>query len=223
MRQSADNPIIELSRRIREGGRIIPGKIGSRVICVRQLPPAVEQSIFSHFNQQNMILCGRNQTRTDLNSRVRQALGFTSDQPEAGERVICLRNDRRLNIYNGMLGLIRTIKSHRKYWYRSEIDLDGEHISYRGNLLKGQFGRIGTIQTDADLKNDGLKTTVRKMGNLFDWGYALTVHKAQGSEAPNVLIYDEYLRGQDEAMRRRWLYTAITRSSKNLVLVSGHS
>jgi exodeoxyribonuclease-5 len=220
MRQAADNPIIELSRRIRQGGRLSPGKIGSRVICVKQLPAAVEKTIYSRYSDQSLVLCARNQTRNRLNSRIRQALGYIKERPEVGERVICLKNDRRKNIYNGMLGRIAGIKSHRKYWYRTDIKLDGEPLLYHGQILKGQFGRTSTIQTDADLKASDINTTVRKMGNLFDWGYALTVHKAQGSEAPNVLVYDEYLRAQDKDLRQRWLYTAITRSTNNLVVVS---
>ena len=49
------------------------------------------------------------------------------------------------------------------------------------------------------------------------FGYALTVHKAQGSEWPNVLIIDEYRRRLD-GDRPGWLYTAITRASESVLV-----
>lgn len=50
------------------------------------------------------------------------------------------------------------------------------------------------------------------------WGYALTVHKSQGSESPRVVVIEERLRCTDDDWRR-WLYTAVTRSSGQLVII----
>ena len=41
----------------------------------------------------------------------------------------------------------------------------------------------------------------------FDYGYAFTCHKPQGSEFNSVVLIDEY-RGSDQ--RRQWLYTGIS-------------
>ena len=41
------------------------------------------------------------------------------------------------------------------------------------------------------------------------WGYAITCHKAQGSQWENVIVYDDGL-GRTAEDRARWLYTAIT-------------
>ncbi len=49
----------------------------------------------------------------------------------------------------------------------------------------------------------------------FALAYAATVHKAQGSEWPRVLVIDEF----DSEDRARWLYTAITRASDEVVIV----
>ena len=47
----------------------------------------------------------------------------------------------------------------------------------------------------------------------FDYGYAITCHKSQGSEWDHVLVYDEVLFKTD---MKRWRYTAITRAAKKL-------
>jgi exodeoxyribonuclease V len=53
--------------------------------------------------------------------------------------------------------------------------------------------------------------------NKIEFGYALTVHKFQGSEADRILLFDEsYLFGEDA---NKFLYTAITRAKKKLVII----
>jgi exodeoxyribonuclease-5 len=49
----------------------------------------------------------------------------------------------------------------------------------------------------------------------FDFGYAMTVHKAQGSEWPNVILIDEYYRRLE---RTSWVYTGITRASERIIV-----
>ncbi len=51
----------------------------------------------------------------------------------------------------------------------------------------------------------------------FDYGYALTVHKAQGSQWDDVMLFDESWAFKDS--RERWLYTAITRAAERLTIV----
>ena len=52
--------------------------------------------------------------------------------------------------------------------------------------------------------------------NFFQDAYCISVHKSQGSEWNNVLIFDESNIFEDSA---KHLYTAITRAKKNLVII----
>ena len=55
----------------------------------------------------------------------------------------------------------------------------------------------------------------------FDYGYAITAWKAQGSEYDNVLVLEEnFPFKRDEHIR--WLYTAATRASKKLIIVKDY-
>ena len=56
----------------------------------------------------------------------------------------------------------------------------------------------------------------------FQWGYALTVHKAQGGEWRTVVLFDDH-RERREASEDygRWLYTAATRAKQELLI--GHA
>jgi exodeoxyribonuclease-5 len=57
----------------------------------------------------------------------------------------------------------------------------------------------------------------RKPYDEFDYGYVLTVHKSQGSQWDDVVLFDESFAFQDS--RARWLYTGITRAAKRLSVV----
>ena len=51
----------------------------------------------------------------------------------------------------------------------------------------------------------------------FDYGYALTTHKAQGSQWDTVVLFDESYAFRE--MKDRWLYTAITRAAERITIV----
>jgi len=65
---------------------------------------------------------------------------------------------------------------------------------------------------------DGLPWEQRKRYDEFDFGYVLTVHKAQGSQWDDVVLFDESFAFPES--RARWLYTGITRAAKRLTLVT---
>ena len=58
---------------------------------------------------------------------------------------------------------------------------------------------------------------VRRQSDEFDFGYALTVHKAQGSQWDDVVLFDESRAFREH--RARWLYTGVTRAARRLTLV----
>jgi exodeoxyribonuclease-5 len=57
----------------------------------------------------------------------------------------------------------------------------------------------------------------RRPYDEFDFGYVLTVHKSQGSQWDDVVLFDESFAFQES--RARWLYTGITRAAKRLSIV----
>ena len=52
----------------------------------------------------------------------------------------------------------------------------------------------------------------------FDYAYAITAWKAQGSQYNKILIYEEDY-PQNEDMHKRVMYTAITRAADKVVIV----
>ncbi len=214
-RQAKDNPIIKLSLLARENGYIPTRQFSHQVVKIDQNSLDAQEQIESQlqsYSSNTIILCGYNKTRTKLNHFIRQSLGFESQAPSSGDRVICLKNNHQKNIFNGMLGIIQSIKSKNNDWYQAEILMDGEDALFEGLLYKEQFGNEST-------QNFTKNRAKQLAGDLFDFGYGLTVHKAQGSQAKKVIVFEERFPKMDELMWRRWLYTAVTRAEEELFVI----
>jgi exodeoxyribonuclease-5 len=218
-RQAADSPIIEVATAARTSGQINVGEYGPGVRKLDRAEAETGQTVgelLESWHPELLVLCGYNRTRVRLNQAIRQAAGAEVPEPRPGDRVVCLRNNRAAKIFNGMLGTIRRIEpasdDPQSLWYEAEIELDGEDYQYRGFILRSQFEGTETVR-DVPLLSSG------ERGDLWDFGYALTVHKAQGSQAPQVLLFEERFTKMSDEDWRRWLYTAVTRAQDELTIV----
>ncbi len=212
-RQARGNPIIEVSVWARKTGRIPMGVFGDKVKKIDREEGGMEvEEILRNYNQDWLVLCGFNKSRIRLNQFIRVAGELNPHEPVSGDRVICLRNNHAKEVCNGMLGTIVDIKEKNRKWYKAEIEMDGEERKYKVAILMEQFGQERTVS----FTKERHKTLD---GDLFDWGYALTVHKAQGSQAKKVLLFEERFGMMSDEEWRRWLYTGVTRAEEELVVV----
>jgi len=203
-RQARDNPIIRMSMDVREGRTLEPGSYGeSRVLSRDEITSddalAAEQ-----------ILVGRNITRRNYNLRLRALRGFEREMPEVGERLVCLRNNKKKGLLNGGIWTVAEIRSETTDAIRMLLDPEdagGRRKSARVTVRKEFFRGAEETLTWPD----------RKKSDEFDFGYALTVHKSQGSQWNDVLLFNESALFRDEA--RRWLYTGITRAAERITVV----
>jgi exodeoxyribonuclease-5 len=218
-RQAAGSPIIEVATLARTSGAIPVREFGAGVRKLDRTMPETGQEVqemLESWRPEMMILCGYNATRLRLNVVIRGLRDMTSPEPQPGDRVVCLRNNRTKRIYNGMLGRISSIQPASGKdggpWYEADIELEGEDYMYGGYILREQFGAKETLR-DVPPAPDG------ERGDLWDFGYALTVHKAQGSQADRVLLFEERFPRSTDDDWRRWLYTAVTRAVSELTIV----
>ncbi|EKE00024.1 MAG: hypothetical protein ACD_22C00106G0018 [uncultured bacterium] len=213
-RQAKDNPIIKVSQFARESGIIPVQEFGTQVIKYSGSDPyssEISTELLTNYTTNTLVLCGYNSTRTKINQFIRNSLGFESPNPEPGDRVICLRNNHKKGVYNGMLGTLKHIRKKEKDWYDVEIAMDDTEKPYAGLIYAPQFGANTGINFTANRK-------YAMKGDLFDFGYALTVHKAQGSQAKRVVMFEERFKQTDDDMWKRWLYTGVTRAEEELYL-----
>ncbi len=212
-RQEKDNEIIKVSEIARKNGKIPFEEFSRNVKKIRKTDPTTQdilRDIFDSFDNSTMVLCGYNKSRIKLNRDIR-SLHFDEEQPQNGDRVICLKNNRNMNIFNGITGTILDISKHSKQgfkYYDTEIALDYEDSHFWGKISIEQFNS----PTLNDLKIEDL--------NYFDFGYALTVHKAQGGQAKRVVLFEERFPKIDDETYARWLYTAVTRAEEELFIIA---
>ncbi len=207
-RQALDNPIIRLSMDVREG-RVLPygDHRTARIINRAELADA-------ELLAADQILVGRNRTREHVNQQVRQLRGYakTSRYPVEGERLICLRNERKLGLLNGGMWTTVSCKPGKRPQSALKLKVADEADPKRtkGVAVPPQF---------FEGLEDTLDWSSRRGLQEFTFGHAITVHKSQGSQFDNVLLFDESAAFREDA--RRWLYTGITRAAERITIVKG--
>lgn len=121
-----------------------------------------------------------------------------------GDKVMQTVNDPDKNVFNGDLGIIKTIEGQ--------------------NVIHGAPKAVAKQKVVVDF--DGAEVEYLRLNeiNALQLAYCMTIHKAQGSQAPVVIIImtDDYFPrrpGIPTIMHRNLLYTAVTRSSQALLMV----
>ena len=202
-RQARDNPIIRLSQTIREGGEVKHGDYGeARVIRRAEIDAEVVK-------QADQVLVGLNKTRRAYNARMRQLAQHSGVTPAAGEKLVCLRNDHEKGLLNGGLWRVAEAGDMRNDYVR--LRLRPEEDPTRDPL------KVAVHRAFFEGMEQDLPYPIRRESDEFDYGYALTVHKAQGSQWDDVVLFDESFAFREH--RARWLYTGVTRAAKRLTLV----
>lgn len=203
-RQAADNPIVRLSMIVREGGKLERGDYGlSSVIARDRLDPDAVLDA-------DQVLVGRNNTRRSYNIRIRELLGHEGTTPIAGDTLVCLRNNRKRGLLNGSLWRVDRVRKLRKGLLRFTLSPEDEGGGKANPIVSINPAFFeGTV--------DALSMAERRRSDEFDFGFVLTVHKAQGSQWDDVILFDESFAFREN--RARWLYTGITRAAHKITIV----
>jgi exodeoxyribonuclease-5 len=210
-RQAAESGILRLATDIREGrGMLDPGSYlpDAAVVSLDEATDREDQLLM----WTDIVLVGTHRMRQHFNRQYRERKGFRSAYPEAGDQLVCLANDHARGLLNGAI------------W---DCEADARQVGHRGlevlvrseddpkQVLLASCWDHDFLGTEGELQ----KLPFRKRAERarFAYGYALTCHKSQGSEWARVVVVDESAVFKEHPAQ--WLYTAITRASKNLVLV----
>jgi len=196
-RQAAGSPILALATDIREGRGF--ENAGDMV-----RPTGQSLEFMAGFDQ---ILCGTNKTRKIVNDKMRAHLGFTSALPEPGDRLICKRNDGESGLLNGSQWKVQDV-----HW-----DSNDEELAMLIASSDGQEQLRVVAHHEYFLGEEPAYYMVRKK-QCFDFAYAMTVHKSQGSQFDSVCLIDEGAKFPAH-QRRAWRYTGITRAAKELTII----
>jgi exodeoxyribonuclease-5 len=250
-RQAAGNPIIALSKIIRETGRLPDKFDGGEAVTFGRLRDfdRIIESRYADASPARLLEMGivvaTNKRRLTANLSVRRERGTARhgrELPQAGEHVVCLKNMKGVGtmpVSNGMRGVLtsnavpKLIKDpHGEFQNElGERCRDGHHLtasvvfpedeieerSYE--MLRAQFQRDTTFGTVEDLERETGLHSFSSAGALFDFGWAMTCHKMQGSQVDDLIVVSEYMGWMSAEDQQRWLYTAVTRAAKKLTVL----
>lgn len=223
-RQGEDDPIIHLSMLARQRKYIQRKKYGKNVVVIDK--SQVNNMSDNLFIKPDQIICAKNDTRIGMNDTVRNILNLNPKKPVKGDKIICEMNNWEqtlsednltVNLVNGLIGTLTEDPYDLDYGNDlCRIDFKPEFFQNQEfSALLSQYSWFNAKdKTKTKFKGKGLDQEEQKI-NYFDYGYAITCHKAQGSEFNKVFVYDDFFNRRDHA---RWLYTAITRAKKALVV-----
>jgi len=197
-RHALDNPVLAMATLVREGKKLAQGTYGESAVIKKA---ALQGGETLDYDQ---VLVGRNKTRQAANQAMRRRMGYEGTYPLAGERVVCLRNNKEKGLLNGTL------------WTVEECSGDINSLELKVRPEEGGEA-VETLAYSEPFRYEDAPRWGSGGLDEFTYGYALTAHKAQGSEWPRVYIVDESEIARGDAAR--WLYTAITRASEKLLLV----
>lgn len=231
MRQAQESEIIRLTMDIR-AGKPIKANRGSEVQIIDSLE--FQGGMYFWADQ---IIVATNGKRNFINQMVRSIDG-KGPEPVKGDKVICLQNswdylDDDLNgaLVNGTIGFLGDII---KTTISPSIPLVPNNIKVLKTSITTDNNETFSSLPYIDYKSltEGKKFLTpeqeylfKRRKNLpydppveFNYGYAITCHKAQGSQWDKVLVFEERF-PYDKEEHARWLYTACTRAASRLILV----
>lgn len=235
MRQAAESEIIRLSMHIREGKPISEFQASGQQVLIYR-PDEIVTGMYEWADQ---IICATNATRNQINMDMRNIKGF-GPEPAVGDKIINLRNqwDFFSNsndpspLTNGSIGTISNTDL-KSVWVPKYISNQPIDFLYT-TMIDENGDRFDYIPIDYKALKTGTKALsgqqeyqMRKVKKYpdppfeFSYAYAITCHKAQGSEWPNILVFEERF-PFDKEDHARWLYTAVTRAENKLVLVTNN-
>lgn len=152
------------------------------------------------------MICAFNKTRVGVNEQIRTAKGY-SGLLNVGERVMCLRNNKKQGLFNGMQGTVLKLYTGKNG--RKMMDFQFDDIVFEGIWY--------------DPSNFGQESYKIKHGsdtaNPFDYAYCITCHKSQGDEFKSVLVIEQQCKNWSH---RRWAYTAASRAKEKLYWKPSH-
>jgi exodeoxyribonuclease V len=235
-RQAESNPIIALSKFVRETGNIDPRFADGKHVFIqfkhsgdgidqdRNLSALIQRNFQSGRNDflSIAIITATNKRRVAINQEIRAILGRDRMPPCEGDIVVCLKN--RPPIYNGMRGVIASEvefdDDRKRPKYTANVDFPDDETMCEASMSGHQFGLAKPSPIDREWADEHEVSPLASLGDLYDYGYAMTCHKMQGSQVERAVVV--YERGLHRWMpgdgEQRWLYTAITRSSDKLVI-----
>ena len=216
MRQDEQSAIVYIAHRILRGEPIDTGNYGNQVLVIEEDDLSDAMILAS-----NLVICGTNATRDIWNTYIREnLLGFHGNLPNYGERLICRKNDHctevdGIELSNGLIGFAANQPD------ASGFDGRSFYLDFLPDILVSPFRNL---VCDYEYFSSPAKVRLHynnpyNHGQRFEYGYCITTHLSQGSEANRGIYIDEWMGKGDPEMQKKLQYTGVTRFKESMIFV----
>lgn len=203
-RQAQDSPILGMATKARTGVALSYGGPDDAEVVPRG---TYDAHGLAQFDQ---VICGRNKTRRIVNKHIREkVMQVETPLPVPGDRIVCLRNDNDSGLLNGSQWDVHEVIDLDDDKLELLISATGEEETYTFAVKAHKQFFLGT--------EDEIAPYEIREAQCFDYAYALTCHKAQGSQWNSVAIINES--GCFQGTSHQWLYTAVTRAAEKVTVI----
>lgn len=213
MRQSESDGIVYVSDMLYKGLNISKG-LYNNVLVIEEDELTDEMLVWA-----DLILCGTNKTRNNLNHHIRNDIRrYTDILPHKGEKLICRNNNWNIecdgiNLANGLIGVVNN--------YPDVSGFDGRtfELEFWPGMLDRPFKNLRVDYkyfTSDHQKKEYLKKNRFYKGELFEYADVITTHLSQGSEARRGIYVQEYIH---KDINNHLDYTGLTRFKQNCIVV----
>ena len=227
MRQAAESEIIRLSMSVREGKPLRKFK-GTEINIIE-----TKDVVSGMYGWADQIICATNETRRNINNFMRKMKweNTYSTLPLEGDKINCLNNDwDMINEYgdalvNGAIGTLYNIYITDDELFKTKMIADFAPNFFDDSINLDVYFRGLNMDYHLYLTGESFRKTypkarIPKFTKLheFDYAYAITCWKSQGSEYNKVLLFEEGhpFKKEDHI---KYLYTGITRAKDKVTII----
>lgn len=203
-RQAEGSPIIHLATEVRNGRMLKQGTYGESMVIAKGVHKIADMVKY------DQIIVGKNETRRVINNEVRKYKGINQHLPMTGEMLICLKNDKETGLLNGSQWEVQSCEV-------VDEDMLCMNIRAPGNSEDNYAFEVMAWRHYFEGREKDIAPYSMMEAQHFDFGYAITCHKSQGSQYGSVVVVDESQCFRQDA--RKWLYTAITRAADRITVI----
>lgn len=229
-RQSAESGILQAAYDVRQHGHLTRHRYGNGDAVRYPLSHPEMEGVFERWrpDPDRIIITHTNRLRAQINA------SHHGDGPlHPGDRVVALggrtydavrvypegRSYRAssdfLLVHNGMTGTVTHITDRGGPTLDMVVRLDDHVLATPDEPVHLLVGACARAQFGAEKELSWASPERPKNSRLWDYAYALTAHKAQGSEFSQVIVMDEGISG---GIYPQWMYTALTRAKAGVIV-----
>lgn len=198
--------------------------------------------------EQAIFICKSNRACLEISQFVRKSLGLTAPVVQKGDLLMVTQNNILSGLVNGDMVEVLAIEKKREIRagqvfrvvrVRELFSKRVVSVPLMESTLEMMRGNLDSVQQTAlfvdfiaRMKKEGITQKNKQLFNIqmmqdpylnalrCSYGYAITCHKAQGGEWPNVYVHvprNYTLNPTKETYQ--WIYTAMTRAKESLNMV----